>query len=69
MLAMEQHYTPRQIAEMWNWSAKKVIRTFKDEPGVLKTERPGTRTKRRYSQISVPESVLLRVHQRLAVKK
>jgi hypothetical protein len=69
MSANEPHYRPKQVAEMWGWSVKSVIRIFKDEPGVLKIERPGTRTKRGYSQISVPESVLLRVHQRLVVKK
>jgi hypothetical protein len=69
MSAMEQHYTPRQIADMWNWSVKTVIRRFRNEPGVLKIERPGTRTKRRYSQISIPESTLLRVHERFVVKK
>lgn len=69
MSACERHYKPQEIAEMWNWSAKTVIRTFRNEPGVLKIERPGTRTKRRHSQISIPESVLLRVHERLVVKK
>jgi hypothetical protein len=69
MSALERHYKPREIAEMWGWSVKTVIRRFRDEPGVLKAERPETRSKRRYSQITVPESVLLRVHQRLAVRK
>jgi hypothetical protein len=68
MSAHEIHYKPREIAEIWGWSVKTVIRTFRDEPGVLKIERPETRSKRRYSQISVPESVLIRAHQRLSVK-
>ena len=69
MSALETHYRPKEIARMWHWSVRTVIRIFKDEPGVLKIERPGTRTKRSYSQISVPESILLRVHERLVVKK
>jgi hypothetical protein len=69
MSACERHYKPQEIADLWGWSVKTVIRTFREESGVLKIERPGTRTKRSYSQISVPESVLLRVHQRLVVKK
>lgn len=69
MSAFEPHYSPREIAAMWHWSVKSVIRRFRDEPGVLKIERPETRSKRRFSQISIPESVLLRVHQRLVVKK
>jgi hypothetical protein len=67
--ALERHYSPREIAEMWGWSVKSVIRRFYNEPGVLKVERPETRSKRRYSQITIPESVLLRVHERLVVKK
>jgi hypothetical protein len=69
MSAFEHHYSPQEIAEMWHWSVKSVIRRFKDEPGVLKTERPETRSKRRYSRIFIPESVMLRVHERLVVKK
>jgi hypothetical protein len=69
MSACERHYRPREIAEMWGWSVKTVIRTFQDEPGVLKLERPETRSKRRWSTLSIPETVLFRVHQRLVVKK
>ena len=69
MSALEPHYSPRQVAEMWGWSVKTVIRRFRGEPGVLKAERPETRSKRRYTRISIPESVLLRVHERLEVRK
>ena len=53
---------------MWGWSVKTVLRRFRNEPGVLKAERPETRSKRRYTQITIPESVMLRVHDRLVVK-
>jgi hypothetical protein len=69
MSAHEPHYKPREIAEMWKWSVKTVIRIFQDEPGVLKLTRPATGSKRRWSTLSIPETVLFRVHQRLVVKK
>jgi hypothetical protein len=69
MSALERHYKPREIAEMWGWSVKTVIRRFRNEPGVLKVERSETWNKRRYTQITVPESVLLRVYQRFVTKK
>jgi hypothetical protein len=67
--AHELHYTPREVAQMWGWSVKTVIRRFRDEPGVLKIERPETRCRRRYTQITIPESVLIRVHERYVVVK
>jgi hypothetical protein len=54
---------------MWGWSVKTVLRRFRNEPGVLKVERTETGKKRRYSQITVPESVMLRVYDRLVLKK
>jgi hypothetical protein len=69
MSALERHYTPREISEMWGWSAKTVIRRFRNEPGVLLVKRGETRTKRPYSQITIPESVMVKVHERYAVKK
>jgi hypothetical protein len=69
MAALERHYTPKEISEMWGWSPKTVIRRFVNEPGVLLVRREETRTKRSYSQIRIPESVALRVHERYVVKK
>jgi hypothetical protein len=66
--ALETHYRPKEIAKMWGWSVKTVLRRFRNEPGVLKVEQPETRKKRSYCQITVPESVLLRVHARYSVK-
>jgi hypothetical protein len=62
----EKHYTILEIANMWGVSADLARDTFKDEPGVLVFERPGTRTKRTYSTMRVPESVLVAVHTRMS---
>jgi len=69
MSALERHYTPREIAELWGWSPKTVIRRFRNEPGVLLVRRDETRSKRAYSQITIPESIALKMHERYAVKK
>ena len=69
MSALERHYTAKEVSAMWGWSPKTVIRRFRNEPGVLVVKREEMRNKRPYSQFSIPESVLLRVHERLTVKK
>jgi hypothetical protein len=53
---------------MWGWSDDFIRDLFQDEPGVLKSERPETMHKRRYTSIRVPESVLLRVGKKLQNK-
>jgi hypothetical protein len=61
----EKHFKPREIAKAWNISETQVIRIFAAEPGVLKM---GTRSPRRRTRVSlrIPESVLRRVHDRMA---
>jgi hypothetical protein len=69
MSAFERHLTPKEISKIWGWSTKTVIRRFRKEPGVLLVERAESRTKRPYSQITIPESVMMRVHERYVVKR
>jgi hypothetical protein len=64
-MADEKHYTPIEVAKQWGVSPDIVRSVFRDEPGVLKIERPGTNAKRCYSTLRIPESVLVRVHTRL----
>ena len=66
MAATERHYSVQEIAELWGYSAQTIRRLFGDEKGVLKIGSPETRFKRKRWQLSVPESVLIRVHQRLS---
>jgi|SRR6185437_10374034 len=58
----EKHYSVSEVARLWGISTDMVRDIFRKEPGVLKFRRPGTRTKRSYSTIRVPHSVLTRVH-------
>lgn len=71
-LALEHHYSVAQIAELWGLGETKVRELFRTEPGVLRSAplsslrlRKGQDAGRRVT-LRIPESVLLRVHARLA---
>lgn len=64
--AAEKHYTPQDLAEMWGVSVQTIREIFQNEEGVLKIGRDGTRTRRRYKTLRIPESVAERVHTRLS---
>jgi hypothetical protein len=49
---------------MWTLSEKTIRRMFDEEPGVLQWGSPETRRKRGYQTLPIPESILLRVHQK-----
>lgn len=73
---LELHYTVGEIAEKWNVGDNTVRRIFADEPGVLTIGKGsrliGGRKKkllRRYLTLRIPESVLLRVQNRLMHKR
>jgi len=61
----EPHYTVDQVAEMWKLSRDSVRRMFLSEPDVLKISRPGSRYKRSYTTLRIPERVVNRVYQRM----
>jgi hypothetical protein len=63
-IALERHYSVPEIAKMWAMSQKCVRRLFEGESGVLEWGSEETRTKRGYRSLRIPESVLIRVHQR-----
>ena len=61
----EQHYAVSQIAELWNLSHDVVRKLFEREPGVLVIGDHGSRSRRRYVTLRIPQSVAERVHRRL----
>jgi excisionase family DNA binding protein len=65
-LAIEKHWAPNEVAEMWGLSAEMVRMVFRDEPGVLligePSRRVGKKLKRTYMTMRIPQSVLERVH-------
>jgi DNA-directed RNA polymerase sigma subunit (sigma70/sigma32) len=62
----EKHYTPAQLAKAWGVSVETVRQIFRVEPGVLKIGKTGSRHRRRYITLRIPEEVAERVHQRLS---
>ena len=62
----EKHYTPSELAEMWGVSVQVIRDLFRREEGVLKLGSNGTRSRRAYKTLRIPESVAERVHTRLS---
>jgi hypothetical protein len=61
--ALEKHYRVPELASLWGFSDNTIIRLFTTEPGVIRLESGAGR--RKYTTLSIPESVALRVHERL----
>jgi hypothetical protein len=61
-----QHYTPKQLADAWGVSVETIRQIFREEQGVLKIGKPGTRVKRGYFTLRIPQEVAERVHKRLS---
>ena len=61
----ERHYAVAEVAEMWNLSPDSVRKLFEHEPGVLVLGNHGSRSKRRYTTLRIPQSVVERVYRRL----
>ena len=62
----ERHHTVAEIAEGWNLSREVIRKLFQGEPGVLVIGNDGTRSKRGYHTMRIPESVVERVHRKLS---
>lgn len=64
--ALEKHYSVLEVAKLWSLSENTVRRMFTGEPGVVEWGCEETRFKRAYKTMRIPESILQRVHRRLA---
>jgi hypothetical protein len=62
----EPHFSPKQLADLWGVSVETIRTIFRNEPGVLKIGKPGTRTRRQYFTLRIPQPVAERVHERLS---
>ena len=61
--ALEHHFTPKQLGELWGLDESTIRRLFQDVPGVLRIGKTGRRDgKREYLSLRIPESVAMRVH-------
>jgi hypothetical protein len=64
--ALEHHYSAKEIAGLWGLCENSVRELFKNEPGVVRIQRPKSRWKRAYTTLRIPKSVLERVHRRMS---
>jgi len=64
--ALERHFSIKEIAELWGLCENSVRELFKQEPGVVRIQRPKSRYKRAYTTLRIPRSVLERVHRRMS---
>lgn len=62
-LAVQKHYRVKELADLWGFSENTIIKLFSNEDGVLRLESPTG--KRKYATLSIPETVAIRVHERL----
>ena len=61
----ERHFAVGEVGELWKLSPDVVRKLFEREPGVLVLGDHGSRSKRRYTTLRIPQSVVERVHRRL----
>jgi hypothetical protein len=61
----ERHYTVAEIGGILSLSHDAVRKIFEREPGVLVLGNAGSRSKRGYHMLRIPESVMKRVYRRL----
>lgn len=65
MSAIEKHYSVQELADIWNLSEDTIRRLFREEPGVLRISATHDQRKRHYVVLRLPESVVIRVYERL----
>jgi hypothetical protein len=59
-IELDQHYSPNQVAKMWNFHPATIRRLFSNRPGVLKLGSG------RYKTLAIPARCLRDVHEELA---
>lgn len=62
----ERHYTPSELAPLWGLSVDTIRMLFKHEKGVMRVGSKGSRRRRGYITMRIPQSVVERVHTRLS---
>ena len=61
----EKDYSVQQIAKQWERSAGYIRKLFRNEDGVIHSPWSGLFGKRHYDNLRIPESVMMRVRERL----
>lgn len=60
------HYSPQELAALWGVSPDTIRELFENESGVIVMGHDGTRRKRGYHTLRIPEAVANRVQRRLS---
>jgi hypothetical protein len=68
-IAIERHFTPFELGQLWQLDSDTVRALFAGEPGVLRIDWPEAMRKWRYASLRIPESIAVRIHERLEVKQ
>jgi predicted transcriptional regulator len=66
---LEKHYTVAELARCWGFAESTVRKMFRNEPGVLVVAHPEKLRKRPYTSIRIPQTVAIRVYERLSKGK
>lgn len=65
VLAIERHYTPSELAELWGVDRTTIQRIFRDVPGVLKLGKSNRRDgKKDYISLRIPQSIAVEFHRK-----
>jgi hypothetical protein len=64
-LALERHYRVKEVAQLWGYKDMTIRRLFENEPGVLRIGNDESCFRKRRITLSIPESVMVRVHQKM----
>ena len=62
--SVEQHFSVKELSELWGFSARTVRRLIEPEPGVIRIQR-NSRGKRSYRRVQVPASIAERIHRKI----
>jgi hypothetical protein len=68
-VALERHYTLQEVARILNVTPVTVQRLFRGVPGVIEFGSDETLHKRKRKFMRIPESVLIRFHERQRTAK
>jgi hypothetical protein len=63
--ATEKHYTVQEVAALWHVDESTVRKIFSADPSVLRIGHKGSRDRRPYVTLRIPQSTLDRKHQQL----
>ena len=62
--SVEQHFSVKELSELWGFSERTVRRLIEQEPGVIRIQQ-SSRSKRSYRRVQVPASIAERIYRKI----